>query len=252
MSPPLIALAGMHSRSVRGLRREGVVAARRVVEALRRAGGEPVVLPPLEGPDEADAIATRFDGLVLPGGDDLDPALHGGAAPAGDDVDRVHDDADIALARAALRHGMPLLAICRGMQVLNVALGGTLLEEVPNSPIPHHEGLHSVRLEPDCAVAQVMNTTAPTVSSYHHQAVDRLGQGLRIRGRSPDGCVEVIEHETADVLAVQWHPEDDPEHRPGDRALFDAVVERSATRQRTTTHCRTSIPQAPATKGQAR
>lgn len=204
------------------------------------------MLPPLEDPDEADAIATRFDGLVLPGGDDLDPALHGGTAPVDDDVDRMHDDADIALARAALRNGLPLLAICRGMQVLNVALGGTLLEDVPNAPVPHHEGMHAVRLEPACAVARAMNTTAPTVSSYHHQAVDRLGQGLRVRGRSADGCVEVIEHETADVLAVQWHPEDEAAHRSGDQALFDAVVERSATEHRI------ANPQLPATKGQAR
>lgn len=245
MSAPLIALAGMHSRSVRGLRREGVVAARRVVEALRRAGGEPVVLPPIERPEETDALLARFDGVVLPGGDDLDPAAYGSSAPAGVDVDRMHDDADIALVRAALRCGAPLLAICRGMQVLNVALGGTL-DEVSNSPAPHHEGLHPVRLDPDCAVARAMNTAAPTVSSYHHQAVGQLGQGLRVRGRSEDDCVEVVEHAVSDVLAVQWHPEDDADHQPGEQALFDALVQRASARNGT------FDPPLPAAKGDPR
>lgn len=228
MTAPVMAVAGMHSPDVRGLRRDGVVAARRVVEAVRRAGGEPVILPPSRSPKDVTAVADRCHGLVLPGGADLDPACYGSRTPAADDGDRMHDDTDIALARWALRTRMPLLAICRGMQVLNVALGGTLLEEVAASSVEHHEGFHRVELDPACTVAAAMGTECPIVSSYHHQAIDRLGDELRVSGRAADGCIEAVEHDSGAVLAVQWHPEDDAEHQPYNQALFDAVVARSA------------------------
>jgi putative glutamine amidotransferase len=218
----------MRSPSVHGLRRSGVVAAERVLDAVRRAGGEPVVLPPAPGAWSPERLSATFAGLVLPGGADLDPALYGGAPDTpGERPDRLHDEADIALVRAAIATAVPVLAICRGMQVLNVALGGTLVADVPVGDVPHHDGFHPVDLDAGCLVARAMGTTRPVVSSYHHQAIDRLGAGLVATGRAEDGVVEVVQHTYAPILAVQWHPEDDADVQPYEQALFDAVVDPS-------------------------
>lgn len=208
------------------------MASERVCESVRRAGGEPVLLPPAPGAWTGDALVHTFAGLVLPGGGDLDPGRYGGRSldglAVGDethtDIDRLHDAADLALARAAVAAAVPLLAICRGMQVLNVALGGSLIEDLPAGPVPHQAGFHQVHLAPGCLVARAMGTATPVVSSYHHQAVDRLGEGLVATGRAQDGCVEVLEHRDSPVLAVQWHPEDDAAEEPAEQGLFDALV----------------------------
>jgi putative glutamine amidotransferase len=153
-------------------------------------------------------------------------------------TDGVVDDFELALARAAVAHGTPLLAICRGIQVLNVAFGGTLHQHIPADPgvAPHGEPgakggarLQRVELEPDSRIAAVMGTTAPTVSCHHHQAIDRVGTGLRVVGRAADGIVEAIEPVADDafVLAVQWHPEDTAATDPAQQALFTGLVERA-------------------------
>lgn len=223
---PLVAVAGMPSPHVDGLRLSGVVAAEKVLDCVRRAGGEPVVLPPSPGAWPAARLAATFAALVVPGGRDMVPETYG--AQPGERTERgylVHDQADIALLHAAIEARLPTLAICRGMQVLNVALGGTLEQHLPDRGVAHLDAFHSVKLEEGCLVAQVMGQETVEVSSYHHQGVGRVADDLRVVGRADDGCVEVLEHPGTPLLAVQWHPEDDAEVQPYEQALFDALLE---------------------------
>ena len=222
---PLVAVAAMRSPRAEGLRRHAVVAAEKVLEAVRRAGGEPVLLPPAPGAWSAQRLAATFAALVVPGGGDLEPSTYGAEpSPLTQPGDAVNDAADLALLRAAVTARIPTLAICRGMQALNVICGGTLIQDLPRTEVPHRQGFHRVRLESDSLVARAMGTTELDVSSYHHQAVDRVGDGLRVTGRAADGCVEALEHPDAPILAVQWHPEDDADVQPAEQALFDALL----------------------------
>jgi putative glutamine amidotransferase len=202
--------------------------AERIAECVLRAGGEPLVLAPGD-PERALERLGTFDGLLVPGGGDLDPALYTDEPrhEASDDPDAVQDAADIAVMRAAVAAAVPTLAICRGMQVLNVALGGTLTQHLDDDGM-HRDAIHRVELEPGSRLARVMGAHAVDVSSYHHQSVDRLAPGLRVVGRAADGCIEALEHVEAPVLAVQWHPEDDAHLAAAQQALFDDLVVRSA------------------------
>jgi putative glutamine amidotransferase len=206
-------------------------------EAVQRAGALPVVLPPAT-PDEADAILDHLTGLCLSGGPDLDPTAYGGPehpllGPREPDLDRF----ELALVRGAWLRGMPVLAICRGAQVLNVSRGGTLfqhLPEVTDETIEHRQEApsdtptHATTVEPGSLLAAVLGGTAFAVNSFHHQSVDRLGDDLRIVARSPDGVVEGIEGEGQGwVLGVQWHAEG-MIHSPEQARLFAAFVEAAA------------------------
>ncbi|MER7516495.1 gamma-glutamyl-gamma-aminobutyrate hydrolase family protein [Streptomyces sp. NPDC126499] len=195
---------------------------------IARAGGLPVNLSYETDPE---AVCHWLAGVVITGGQDLHPACWGGDESVVRDVDprtdpMVHDperDAhELALARAALDRGIPVLAVCRGMQVLNVALGGTLVADLPPGEVRHlspeaapTDGTadHLVTFEPGSIVAGLFGTRAVT-NSWHHQAVDRCGAGLVVTGRTTDGVVEAVELPDAPVLGVQWHPEwmesDDP------------------------------------------
>jgi len=231
---PLIAVPAMRSPRVAGLRREGLVMAERIAECVLRAGGEPLLLVPAD-PRETAARLLAFDGLLVPGGRDVDPAQYGeeGRHERTDEPDVEQDDADIAVVRAAVDLGVPSLLICRGLQVLNVAFGGTLVQHLDDPDEVHRNAFHDVELEPGSRIAAIMGGTRVPVSSYHHQAVDRLGLGLRVVGRSDDGCVEAVVHTQAPVLAVQWHPEDDAHEAPRQQALFDSLVDDArATRAR--------------------
>ncbi len=185
------------------------------VDSIVRAGGLPLAVPVLPPELAADAVA-GLDGLVLSGGGDVEPARYGHAAAeetAGVDVDR--DASEVALVAAAIDARLPRLAVCRGVQILNVALGGTLVQHVPRATGHRHswasrsdDTVHAVRLEPGCRLATVLGTTELEVNSLHHQAVDAVGRGVRAVGWSPDGTVEAIEVDGhPEVLAVQWHPE---------------------------------------------
>lgn len=221
---PLVGVAGLRARVVTGLRRPGIGASERVLESVFRAGAEPVVLPPIASLDHYNL--RPYAAVVLPGGADVDPSWYGQERADGtEQADLVHDRCDLTLARDCIAARMPLLAICRGMQVLNVAAGGTLRQDIDEGEVPHRNGMHAVSLESGSAVARAMGSEQVTVSSYHHQAIDRIGDGLRVTGRSDDGCVETLEHDTAPVLAVQWHPEDDAHEQPYEQALFDAVLD---------------------------
>ncbi len=222
---PLIAVPAMRSPRIEGLRRAGIAASERIIESIFRAGGEPVVFYAGDASDLGRRLLS-FNGVLLPGGRDVDPHRYGAderhewvEAP-----DPTQDDADLAVAAAVVELGIPTLAICRGMQVLNVALGGTLVQHLQPTTVDHHDSVHAVTLEPGCDVAVSMGAEVVTVSSYHHQALARIGRGLRVVGTATDGCIEVVAHERGTVLAVQWHPEDDAHEVPAQQALFDRLV----------------------------
>lgn len=211
---------------------------RAYVDALRRAGGVPVLLP--SGGDQPDHLVTRLDGLVLTGGSDVDPS-HFDQVPHdavyGIDADR--DRSDLAFAHAAMTEKLPMLAICRGMQVVNVALGGTLHQHLPDvfgDAVEHRADppgalLHDVRVAAPSQLAAVMGATEVTAMSWHHQAVDELGEGLTDVATAPDGLVEAMALEGQPwCLIVQWHPELTAGTDPTQQALFDGLVRAASDR----------------------
>ena len=217
------------------------------VNAVRQGGGRPVLLPP--GGDEAEASATvaGLDGLVVAGGPDIDPVRYGRARhPQTQPPIPVRDAWDLAVIGAALAQGVPLLAICRGMQVLNVCRGGTLHQHVPDL-VGHqrHEGTpgvygrHRVRISGDSVLAGIVPEPGHfDVPTYHHQAVDLLGDGLQAVAWAEDGLIEAVEPGPSElgglsgfVLGVQWHPEQGDDVRLFG-ALASAAAERAAARTR--------------------
>ena len=205
------------------------------VDALVRAGAVPVVLPVLAPDLAADALA-RLDGLVLPGGGDVDPDRYGEpAAPETAGVDPDRDAWELACASAALAARLPLLAICRGAQVLNVALGGTLVQDVQTATgvshscaAQHADPVHPVRLAPGSRLARRLGVTGLGTNSLHHQAVGRPGDGVTPVAWAPDGTVEGFEVEGhAEVAAVQWHPELMPDDPVQQRLFADFVASAS-------------------------
>ncbi len=206
------------------------------VEAVRRAGGIAVLLPP--GDAQPEEILARLDGLIFTGGGDVEPALYGAAeheASYGMNAER--DRAEGDLIRAAIAGEKPMLCICRGIQILNVALGGTLQQHLPDvvgedilhrapprEPVPH-----PVNITPGTLLAETIGATECTPDSWHHQAVDQPGAGLKPIARAPDGTIEALAHESHPfLLAVQWHPELTAAHDPGQQAIFDGLVTRCA------------------------
>ncbi|MFD5465105.1 gamma-glutamyl-gamma-aminobutyrate hydrolase family protein [Kitasatospora sp. NPDC127059] len=192
------------------------------VDAVVRAGGTPVLLPPQPG--AAGHLLDALDGLVLAGGPDVDPARYAAAPhPRTGPPHHARDDWESRLLGAALARDLPLLGVCRGMQLLNVELGGTLLQHLPDDShqtAPARYVRHRVALADGSRLAAVLGP-ATEVSCYHHQAVDRIGTGLRATAHSADGTVEALElagHRFA--LGVQWHPETDPD----DLRLFHTLV----------------------------
>jgi putative glutamine amidotransferase len=206
----------------------------RYLEALDRAGGLPVVVPPLDA-DAIEALLDRIDGVCLSGGPDLDPALYGAEPdPALGPIEPALDVAELALARAADARAMPILGVCRGAQLLNVARGGTLHQHLPDAvpgAVEHRQTgdatatTHTVDVQPGSRVAGVLGATRADVNSFHHQAARDLGTGLLAVAWAPDGAVEAVE--AADrgfAVGVQWHVECLTE-RPEHQAVFRAFVE---------------------------
>lgn len=220
---PLIAVPAMSSGQVRGLRHSGSVVADAVLRSIAAAGGEPVIVPPVVD----SGLYSRVDGIVLPGGSDIDPARYGQKPDetyAGTDLPG-QDDADAAAIAAAENNGIPALLICRGLQLWNVERGGTLFQHWPAGGVDHVGQVHPVSVDARSLLAEALGTSEDvSVSSYHHQAIDELGRGLRVTSRGTDGCVEAVEDDEHTILAVQWHPEDRAETEPVDRALFEWIV----------------------------
>lgn len=204
------------------------------VACVIAAGGLPILLAPVDAADVA-ALLDALDGLVLTGGRDYDPAAYGQARhPATQLIDPRRHEFDLALARTALARGMPVLGICAGAQLLNIALGGTLVQHIPDAfgaAVNHQWGggeepFHDIEVAPGSRLAAIVGNGRLSVNSSHHQAVDAVGRGLHIVARAPDGVPEAIEgqgEEDGFTLGVQWHPERMPA-RPDQMALFRALA----------------------------
>jgi putative glutamine amidotransferase len=210
-----------------------VLLPRRYSDMVAAASGLPVLLPPLPG--VADVLA-RLDGLILSGGGDIDPASYGAARdPASGLANPDRDDAELELARQALDDALPVLGICRGLQVINVVLGGTLIQHLPDvvghdghSPEQTRHGSHKVSVASGSQLARLLGRTEADVPTYHHQAIDQLGDGLVPTAWADDGTIEAVElaEPASFMVAVQWHPEagEDP-------SLFDALIAAAGPRQ---------------------
>lgn len=201
------------------------------VDAVVRAGGIPVILPVLD-PVDADLMVQGLDGLLLSGGSDIDPSLYGAPRLSETDgVDRDRDEWEMGLVFAAIERGIPLLGVCRGAQVVNVAMGGTLMQHLPLVTDHSHrererfaEPVHDIEVLPGSRLARVAGLHLAGVNSLHHQAVAEIGQELRVVAWAPDGVVEAIESDGPHrILGVQWHPELLPE-LAGHALLFDWLV----------------------------
>ena len=204
------------------------------LQAIERAGGLPVVLPPLD-PAGVSPLLERLSGVCLSGGPDLDPGSydsppHPQLGPTEPDLDRF----ELALAREADERGLPMLAICRGAQALNVSRGGALFQHIPDEvggPLHHRQAepsdrpTHVIEIDPGSRVAQVLGLTRLEVNSFHHQSIRVLGHGLRAVAWAEDGVIEAIEASDRDfVLGVQWHAEGIAA-RSEQRALFARFVD---------------------------
>ena len=198
------------------------------VLAVEHAGGRALLVPP--SPDGVDEPLDALDGLIFSGGSDLDPGLYGqDAHPETKDVVRARDDAELALLRAALERDLPVLAICRGSQVLNVALGGDLVQHLPDvvgsGAHKHTPGVfadHEVELDADSRLGGLLGERAP-VKSHHHQGFGLVGEGLRASARAGDGTVEALEApERRFAVGVLWHPEAGEDAR-----LFEELVQQA-------------------------
>ncbi|MGZ8753450.1 MAG: gamma-glutamyl-gamma-aminobutyrate hydrolase family protein [Acidimicrobiia bacterium] len=209
------------------------------LEALRRGGGqEAILMPTAVSAGEATDLLAHFDGLLLIGGPDVDPAVYG-QEPLDSvyGVVRVRDDFELALVRAALVLSLPTLAICRGHQVLNVALGGDLDQHISDRysghglpAVEHGAELHEVIVEPGSRLAGIMGVERSACSHHHHQVIDRLADGLRVVARAPDGLIEAVEVDGhPEVTSVQWHPEDTAADDPAHQRIFDAFVSRAGS-----------------------
>jgi putative glutamine amidotransferase len=208
------------------------------LDALRRADAHAAILSPGES-GTAEELLEPFDGLLLVGGGDVDPARYGGTTDEytyGVESDR--DDLEADLLHAADHLSLPTLCICRGMQVMNAAFGGSLHTHLPDlegtiehgAPLADTRTLHEVRIAPGSRLRAVTGEEVVSCSSHHHQGVDRLGEGLLATGWSSDGLVEAVEREPGDprqyawMLGVQWHPEDTAAADPTQQALFDGFA----------------------------
>jgi putative glutamine amidotransferase len=196
------------------------------VKAVRKAGALPVLLPIVD-PSDAAAVLQTVDALIVTGGCDVDPTNYGAAPePMLGPTDLVRDAADLAITRAAVESNVPTLATCRGIQVLNVAMGGTLMQHIDQHMRTdmYNEDVHAVDIDPSSRLATILGTEALGVNSMHHQVIDRLGTGVRAVAHNHDGHIEAIEIDTSPaVLGVQWHPEM-LRHRGDHLALFEDLV----------------------------
>lgn len=226
MAAPLVLVVGRVSPEAKGVRGPAFAAGRTYSHAIERAGGIPVIVPPIpELGHRFDQLIRRVDAIVLHGGGDVDPARYD-AEPhdtiAG--VQHAHDEAELAVVRAALDADVPMLAICRGLQVLNVAMGGTLVQDIGRDD---HWFTHTdVTVEAGSLAADAFaSTLVGGCHCVHHQVLDRVADGLRVTGRHADGTVHVAEVTSARwTVGVQWHPEDTAHDDPVQQALFTALL----------------------------
>ena len=239
---PLIAVPSRFTEAADSWRVPATALGRPYQEAIVRAGAVPVAVPPLFGADPAaatggaEAVLSRVHALCLPGGPDVDPRRYG-ATTVHERVYGVraeHDALDLALARVAVARRLPVLAICRGHQVLNVALGGTLHQHLADeigeqAAATHSRNLHEIKIDEGTRTAAAMGTQTPSCHCVHHQAIDDVAAGLTVTAWC-DGVIEGVEGVDPDhwLVGVQWHPEDTAHDDPQQQALFDALVAAAA------------------------
>lgn len=235
---PLIGLTGYNVEPNEILRRRWAGAPRHYFEAVWKAGGLPVFIPNV--PEAVDEYVARCAGIVLTGGGDVDPAHYTDDAVHETvyEIDTERDEVEFAALEAATAREAPVLGVCRGIQVINVARRGTLFQDVAGEALwadkhnnPDHSPVfHDVIVAPESRLAEIVKTRRIEANSYHHQAVRDLGRGLRVVGTTPDGLVEAVEDESYPFLvAVQWHPELMVDREPH-LALFRALVRAAAER----------------------
>ncbi len=235
MKRPLVAVIGRRAPTVPILRYSATLAAEAICEAVWASGGEPAILhgSAADPCAELPARLSAFDAVLLPGGADIEPHRYGASPePETVETDSFQDDYDLGVIKAVVDMHVPTLAICRGMQALNVAFGGTLVQHVAETSTPHHNARHAVQVISGSRLHAVVGQDCVEVSSYHHQAIDRLGRGLTVAATAPDGLIEAVEHGDANIVAVQWHPEDLHASSATDAALFTDLVERARDRRR--------------------
>jgi putative glutamine amidotransferase len=202
------------------------------VESLRQAGAVPVVIPPQ--PENAEAIVDSLDGILLAGGDDCDPTAYGEPAhPTVEPMDPRRQNNDLTLARLARERRIPTLGICLGVQVMNVAAGGTLIQDIASelrtdidhASEPSDRHRHDVLIEDNTRLSEILGDQELNVNSSHHQAIRHVGEGLRVTALAPDGIIEALEDPSHPFyVGVQWHPEDMPADKSA-QSIFGAFVD---------------------------
>ena len=230
MTKPLIGIGS--DVSVTSGKRDRAFAYTTYIESLRRAGAVPVVIPPQ--PENARELVESLDGILLAGGDDCDPAVYGEEKhPTVEPMDVRRQESDLTLAKVARQRGIPTLGICLGVQVMNVAAGGTLIQdiesqletEIEHVSEPEDRARHDVLIENDTRLASILGINEINVNSSHHQAINKIGEGLNVTAHAPDGIVEGLEDPRHPFyVGVQWHPEDMPREESASK-IFRAFVE---------------------------
>jgi len=240
---PLIGITAFETKYIDPPHLPIVALNRRYVMAIEVAGGAPLMLPPGLGDDSLRALHDRLDGLLLSGGGDIDPAHYGEAPhPATREVSADRDRMELALARWAMNEDKPVLAICRGIQALNVALGGSLVQHIPaqvDNALQHtfepgqvarDHVAHPVQIEAGSCLRAIMGVDRADANSWHHQSIKQAAPGLRVTARAPDGVIEAVELPARRfAIGVQWHPEWLYDHQPEMMRLFEALVQAART-----------------------
>ena len=245
MGRPVIGVAPQTLPAVPGERPPCWVMGRSYVEELRKVGGVPWVIPLLpHDPDTLQEIFDRLDGVFITGGADVDPICYGEPkSPLCGAVDPDRDAVEIALLKHALNRKLPILAVCRGIQILNVACGGTLYQDVaaqvpaalkhdyfPTPANPSRKYLaHDITVKAGSRLGRILGDAVVPVNSMHHQAIKDLAPGLAPTAFAPDGIIEGVEGTNGQYLiAVQWHPEELTETQPGMKRLFSTFIDAAA------------------------
>jgi putative glutamine amidotransferase len=236
---PRILLPGKLTSGATGVRGDSYSTGLKYAQAIARAGGIAMTVPPLvESVQHVAALVGAADGVLIQGGGDIAPEQYGESRRS-DTVYGIvheHDEFEIAIAREAVKQNKPLLAICRGLQVLNVALGGTLhqdLGDVLSDRESHWDTYHPIAVSEGSRLASALGTLTPEhAHSYHHQALMDVATDLVVVARASDGVIEAVEHRTCDfVVGVQWHPEDDAETTECQQRLFTNFLKHAAQRK---------------------
>jgi putative glutamine amidotransferase len=217
---PRIALIGRFTNTASALRYGGVVSSRALLESLWDAGADPITLLPAAESDWKQRLH-GYQGVLLAGGGDINPARYGQEPdPSVYDVDDLQDESDFGMTEYVLQQGIPTLAVCRGLHVVNVVRGGTLTQDMPEN---HRHVVQEVKVSDYESFGFTSELVA--TSCYHHQAIDKLGSGLEVLGRGPDGTIEAVGIEsTGWARGVQWHPEDTAKSDANQHGLFARLI----------------------------